>query len=134
MVHFKHISQSTCSDDGLWLTERDWGFAVFEFSYWEDLDPSAVPTYGKYNVQAGVVQVDNVEDNTNALKSCGWEIDAEGNIWCPYSGDIIVEKSSPYFNYCLVECLWRYGCKDVIQDESGNNRSKLIKSARNCLV
>jgi len=116
-------------------------FAVYEINEWEDLDSSAVETHGKYNVQAGIVDVRGFDSHTqipgyfsdsvrSALQSCGWEIDGSGNIWCPYSGDIVVQAGSPAFELCLVECLWQYGAKDVAADVSGDNLRKLVREAR----
>lgn len=135
MVQYKHISQHSCSDDGLWVhLEKDDkpGFAyVICFEYWENLDSSAVEEYGKYNIQAGYV--DLASDPTDALKFCGWELEDDGNIWCPYSGDTVAEKGTRAYQHVLVEAMWGYGQKDVVLDASGNNRRELFKQARNAL-
>jgi len=129
-----HTSGSTCSDDGLWMrgTSDATTIEVFEFSYWEEMDSSAVSEYGRYNVQSGTVHLDS-SDLRQALWSCGWELDAEGNVWCPYSGDIVSRPSEPSHAYWLAECLWRYGAKDVACDTSGNNRRALIREAKYAL-
>lgn len=130
MSSFRHISQSSCSDDGLWAKKTDsHTYAVIEFSYWEDLDSSAIATHGKYNIQAGYVSTDNPDHNVQAVKSCGWRIGSEG-IVNDYDGTIVAEVDTHGYWLCLVECLWRYGHKDIYLDESGNNRARLFKRAR----
>lgn len=173
MMRFKHTSQSTCSDDGLWMSlplaplsegeacgdyGKEWyeqNLAVYELAYWDVLDGSAAETLGKYNVQAGFVSLDDMEANRGALKSSGWEFVGPSragddnqrtmpwrevavsahplDIWCPYSGDVVVKYGGPEWCYCLAECLWQCGAKEVVCDVSGNNRRALIREARGAL-
>ena len=130
---FTHVSQSSGSDDGLWIAIDGDGAALIELSYWEDMDSSAVETYGKYNVQAGFVEFTNPEHNDNALKSCGWALDAQGDIWFPDTGGTLAKANTKKWYWCLAECLWRHGYKDLAADESGNNRRELFKEARYAL-
>jgi len=132
-MRFFHIEQHTCSDDGLWASKTDDGFAIIEFQYWAELDSSAVETHGKYNIQAGYVYLTNLDRNLDALKSCGWEFDESGNIWSAHSGDIVAAKGTRAFRLVIASALWGYGSKDVYGDFSGNNRAELFKQARNCL-
>lgn len=132
---FKHVSQTSCGDDGLWMSIQGDTIACYELSYWADLDSSHE---SKYNVQSGWIYLEDANQIRSALNSCGWEIDEKegedkGSIWCPYSGDIIARKGTKAYTYCIAECMWRYGAKDVVADVSGNNKRKLIQEARGAL-
>ena len=107
-----HTSHSTGSDDGLW-THLD-GHTVYtiEFSYWADMDSSAIATHGKYNVQAGYVEVPCIEfpctreslkacaetdyalrEMLSALRYCGYTLDPEtGDVVNEYDGAIVCER------------------------------------------
>jgi hypothetical protein len=147
-----HTSHSTGSDDGLW-THLD-GHTVYtiEFSYWEDLDSSAIATHGKYNVQAGYVEVPDIESTDvrdarvlaemhGALRFCGYELHAQtGAIVNEYDGALVCERGTARTSsegrkarrrwlLCVAECMWRYGAKHVTCDVSGNNRRKLMREA-----
>lgn len=154
-----HTRHNTCSDDGLW-THLD-GHTVYtiELSYWEELDSSAVETYGKYNVQAGYVEVPVLEapfqrkdtdsyahaEMFGALRSCGWTLDPlTGDVVCEYDGSIVCErgqartsskgrKQRRHWLLCIAEAMWGYGAKHVTCDVSGNNRRKLVREAHGSL-
>lgn len=131
MKRFKHISQYSHPDDGLWVHITKEGYAdVICFECWRNLDSSAIPLYGNYNIQAGTV--DLTADPTEALKIYGWAINADGNICCPTFPGIITKKNTQY-GLIVIECMWSYGQKDVVLDVSGNNRRKLFKEAREAL-
>jgi len=152
-LNFKHVDHHTCSEDGLWM---NWDAAhshmrAICFEYWEELDSSAVPMFGKYNVQSGYVDLSdplrtvgqwdylaNVHDIRGALKSCGYAFYEQGDgyakpvaVWVPYSGDVIAaEPNSMQWRYVLASCAWGYGAKCVLGDYSGNNRRALFRQAR----
>lgn len=133
-MKFVHTSGNSGSDDGLWMSLNYNGdlleVAVYEVSYWEDMDSSAVKTHGKYNVQSGTVCL-VPRDLSSALRFYGWHITEEGIV--SDSGDIVAAPGTDTYKYALAECLWRYGSKDVACDVSGNNLRKLVKQAKNAL-
>jgi hypothetical protein len=134
---FVHTRNSSCSDDGLWMRIEGDGItvAVYEFAYWEDLDSSAVPDYGRYNVQAGYVDLTRHDLYLDsALRCCGYKRDEVGNVVNEHDGELVCSfDNRPSYVYCLAECLWSYGAKDVVSDESGNNRRALIRAAKGAL-
>jgi hypothetical protein len=105
-------------------------YDVYEINLWEDLDSTAIPTHGKYNVQAGSVSLDNKDSIVQSLKSCGWELHPDHGIWAPYSGDVVAAMGSKHWSAVLVSALWGYGAKDVSADVSGNNLRALVRQAR----
>lgn len=136
------------------ITALTGSFDVIEMNLWEEMDSSAVESYGKYNVMAGVVDFAtfNPHERLNALASCGWEMWTKlplwrhvskqptparlletGEIWCPHSGDAVVLPSDKGYWACLAETMWSYGARDIISDESGNNLGKLMRAARGSL-
>lgn len=160
-MKFKHTSHRTGSDDGLWTAIDGNTVNIIELAYWDDLDSSATPMYGKYNVQAGYVEIpENPEashevngysnDAVGSLRSCGWEFLGDRvtepafaadkhhrlDIYCPHTGDIIARygkfgsKERRIWKLVLAEAMWGYGAKHIHSDESGNNRAKLMRSAR----
>jgi hypothetical protein len=125
-----HTSQRTCSDDGLWMRRIDANtMAVVCFEYWENLDSSAIETHGQYNVQSGTVELDH-RDLHSALSYVGLRILNNGQLEVIGAGDLIAQSEPAYF-YAIAEALWTYGAKCINHDESGNNRRKLIRGARN---
>jgi hypothetical protein len=105
-------------------------FDVYEVNEWADLDSSAIATHGRYNVQSGTVSLDNRSSVDSALASHGFRWTVGGII--DDSGTVIAAKELDARKVAL-ECLWRYGAKDVAADLSGNNLRKLVKAARNAL-
>lgn len=153
-MRFTHTSHGTGSDDGLWTCiVDDATVAIIEFAYWEDLDSSAIPTYGKYNVQAGYVHVPYanaalVPNLVASLRCCGWQLARDaGPRWAendpldivdPYSGTVVCAygrkgKARRHWLLCVSECMWKYGANDIACDVSGNNRAKLFRKARGAL-
>jgi hypothetical protein len=154
-----HTSHNTGSDDGLWTHLVGNTVYVIELSYWEDLDSSAIATHGKYNVQAGSVEVPVFEapfarsdsdteavcDMHSALACHGYQLDPlTGDVVNEYDGAIVCErgeartsskgrKARRRWLLCIAECMWRYGAKDVAFDESGNNRRALFREAHSAL-
>lgn len=149
--HFKHITHSTCSDDGLWMAwDADTQtMSVVELAYWADMDSSF--TDGKYNVQCGMVVLSLPDtsdwrrdtlahDQAGALRSCGYEFSTEADVatfGCPagsivarFSGDVVCRCDNKHFKYVLATCMWEYGAKEVWSDTSGFNRAKLLRDAR----
>jgi hypothetical protein len=123
---WKHTSQHSCSDDGLWMRRVDANtMAIVEFEYWENLDSSAIETYGKYNVQCGTVELDN-RDLNSALSYIGLRILDNGHLEVIGQGNTIAPTDASYA-YAIAEALWSYGAKDVSHDESGNNQRKLMR-------
>jgi hypothetical protein len=112
---------------------QDQLYDVYEINLWKDLDSTAIPTHGTYNVQAGTVSLDRADTIAQALRSCGWELHAELGIWAPCSGDVVAASGSKHWDAVLVSALWGYGAKDVSADVSGNNLRALIKRARGSL-
>jgi hypothetical protein len=115
---------------------------VYEFTYWE------VPDYGRYNVQAGYVQLPEgftlisasafvvkakiEKDFKHALLYCGFVCAVEG-IENEHDGELVCAWGDKHLPFILAECAWAYGQKDVALDVSGNNRAKLIRAARRAL-
>jgi hypothetical protein len=154
-----HTSHNTGSDDGLWTHLDGNTVYIIELSFWEELDSSAVETYGKYNVQAGSVEIpvfeapfarsdsdsQAVRDMHSALRSSGFALDPQtGDVVNEYDGAIVCprgtlrtsskgRKERRRWLLCIAECMWRYGAKDVAYDGSGNNRKKLVREAHHAL-
>lgn len=108
-------------------------YDVYEINFWNDLDFTAVPTQGKYNVQAGSVRLDDEGVVAQALKSCGWELHPQHGIWSPHSGDVVAAHGHKHWDAVLVSALWGYGAKDITADVSGNNLRALVRQARGSL-
>ena len=125
------FSRGSSDNDGLWMRfspHQAHTVEAYELSYWEDLDSSAIATHGKYNVQAGYVDLSRIE--SAALASCGIEINPDGQLWCPHTGEVLANPGTQSFSFAVAECMWRYGSKQVELDSSGNNRRALIAAAR----
>lgn len=127
----RHVRNSTDATDGLYMSRDGMTMSVLEISYWEELDSSAIPLYGKYNVQSGHVDLDNPDANLRALRSYGWKIGADGIE--SDSGETVAAADTEAYWLCLADALWSHGCKSVACDVSGNNLRKLVKQARNAL-
>jgi hypothetical protein len=130
---------------GMWIRPGSYSgsFEVVEFMPWSELDSSA--DCGVYNVQIANVDLDSAggysgphDKNAtmsqrstleNALRSCGWELQADGSILDPHSGDEIATRESRHYTDILVECLHRFGHKDVSADISGDNAYALLRQA-----
>lgn len=132
MTRYKLLTGDVSGTPATYYTRGDSSseFVVYEVNLWEDLDSSAIETHGKYNVQIGFVSIDDAERVTAALRSCGWEFDADNNIVCPHSGDTIAPRKSKHWPLVQVEAMWGYGEKSVVADLSGNNLRKLVRDAR----
>jgi hypothetical protein len=134
MSRFTLLSGDASGIPALYVRKDDAStYSLYEVNLWEDLDSSAVETYGKYNVQAGIVDVtwDSMPD---ALRSSGWQIDARtGDIVDTHSGDVVAAFESKRFALCIVEAMWHHGAKDVAYDGSGNNLRALVREAKGAL-
>ena len=98
-----HTSHSTGPDDGLWTHLDGNTVYIIELSYWEDLDRSAIATHGKYNVQAGSVEVPCIEVpcTLESLKACAQTdprlremisaLRCHGYMLDPQTGDVVNE-------------------------------------------
>ncbi len=104
-------------------------YAVCEVNLWDDLDSSATELYGKYNVQSGTVDILS-DAGADALRSCGFHVDAKSGNIVDDSGRIVAEYDTTAWILCTVDCMWGYGAKDVACDISGNNLRKLVREAR----
>jgi len=105
-------------------------YDVYEVNLWKDLDSSAIPSHGNYNVQAGTVSLEQRDTIVQALRSCGWELHAEHGIWAPFSGEVVAAIGCKHWDAVLVSALWGYGAKEVSADLSGNNLRALVRRAR----
>jgi hypothetical protein len=108
-------------------------FDLYEVNQWADLDSSAIPTHGKYNVQAGRVSLDNRTTIDAALKCSGFRLTASGSIETEEGEAVAAYAKTLGVHRLIAECLWTYGAKEVVLDISGNNLRKLTRQARNAL-
>ncbi len=105
----------------------------------------------KYNAMAGIVCIYGFDAHTkpgsvfgpsvhDALRSCGFYLANEGEraptdhfqILNDYDHTVVVEGklSDKSVRMCIAQCLWDYGAKDVLSDDSSNNARKLERQAR----
>lgn len=148
-----HTSHSSGPDDGLWTCIVGHTVYTYELSYWADLDGTT--HRGKYNVQAGYVEVPVLEapfvrsDASpcdvlamySALRCCGYTLDPHtGDVVNEYDGSLVCERGARRTSsagrkqrrrwlICIAECMWGYGAKHVLYDGSGNNRRALVREA-----
>jgi hypothetical protein len=147
----KKIGQSTSTGSD-WTKLYDLGdehIGVVEMRFWEDMDSSAVETYGKYNLMSGKVCLRGFESYSqgpdfigqsvhDALRSCGYVMSklTMGPGWVisnSYDGTELGRGIIADLRLILAECLWTYGARDIDCDVSGNNVRLLERRAQNAL-
>lgn len=130
------LSHSGGEPEGLYCRQSsERAFDLYEVAYWENLDSSAIPTHGKYNVRAGHVDLDLVtaDNQKRALAYFGLAFDAHGHIVTEHDNALVAERGTFAHTLVQVESCWAYGEKEVTIDVSGNNLRDLIRAARGSL-
>lgn len=119
---------------------------VVEVRLWEEMDSSAVPLYGKYNVMAGSVDFEyhlEVHDvSCSVLKSNGllfvdepyptarWNhfgaVITQGDVLFNHDDTVAAVWGSSAWWQSMAESCWSYGSRDLDSDNSGNNIRALL--------
>ncbi len=108
-------------------------YHVIELLNWQEAvgERDAAEIGATYNVSLSEMDLDVIpaKEIASALRSCGWEIVANGDIENEHDGATVAAKGADYYDLVIVEACHGYGLKAPLSDENGNSYHKLMREA-----
>ena len=128
---FEFLTGDVCWEDhgGKWCRQVSPSrFHVVSIFNWEETTGEEDgPTY---HLDISEVDTDDADRVSESLKSCGYEMEADGTIFIPYSGDVLCEASDEKTRrLILCECMHGYGAHAPLEAWDGDGLEPLFANA-----
>lgn len=129
---FSFLTGDVCWEDhgGTWVRKvSDSRFHVAQIFNWEESVGSEGEGMG-YNVSLREVDTDDADRYHPSLKSCGYEMEKDGTIYVPCTGDVLCEANDEKARkLILCECMNGYGAYAPLEEFNGEDFLELFAQA-----